>query len=526
MAYSNSTNYYESIIADSYSSNISGQILRIEDAHKAIRSKAIELGLKIPAGSKLTDNASGTTDKVLTNTHHLLDTAAAINNIPINTDSNTTIDAGDSYIVPVGYNASTYIITSSGLSGQTEGTATKEDILAGKTAWVNGSKIIGEMLNKTGNQTTSNYAYYTDSNNKSYLYLSIPETGKYSKDSELRSTIPYHTASEVEIPVTITTLSTGEVIAEQSIKSFPAGYYSGLNIKAVHKNTENKVINIDNTVGILNSQSGKLSITSGYDYFAADSSYSIIDAVVKGVTTSVDSETGILTFSGGNVTTAGWISTDITKPDTYIPTEAVFSKDSNTGLATVTTAGWVKKGTTMGGLSQGSATMSGPTKNTTGSDLQVGQVNIAKDNYYMKLVTTAGYINNSTTGINLGLATFKDGSSTSTKTNDITSKKWYVTISQGYNNADITKVFEVKDGTINPQVSINSDYQGSLTVSEGWISGGSVNLQIPAKNQSYALIEDDLTETDHVFTVSAASGTLMKSLNVDTKIIFDKLVNI
>jgi hypothetical protein len=60
---------------------------------------------------------------LLSDSHHILDTAAAINNIKINTDVSKTIDAGVTYTVPIGYNKETYTITASGLSGQTDGTA-------------------------------------------------------------------------------------------------------------------------------------------------------------------------------------------------------------------------------------------------------------------------------------------------------------------------------------------------------------------------------------------------------------------
>lgn len=59
----------------------------------------------------------------------------------------TSLLAGEAHIIPEGYHNGTGIISAYSLSSQTEGTATNEDILAGKTAWVNGNKITGNIIN-------------------------------------------------------------------------------------------------------------------------------------------------------------------------------------------------------------------------------------------------------------------------------------------------------------------------------------------------------------------------------------------
>lgn len=654
MAYINTiVNYYDTSVANSYASTISGQISRIEDAHEAIRSKAIELGLSIPKGAKLTHNLNGTTDLLLSDSHHILDTAAAINNIPINTHGDQIIDAGEQYEVPVGYNAKKYIIKSSGLTGQTPGTATSFDILVGRTAWVDGQQITGTLPDKTGDQSVSSFSYYTN-DGRNYLYFSVPGTGKYEDGKKLKSSIPYHSGSTVEIPVTVDTTSTGETILSTSQKNFPAGYYnSDINIKAVYKAGENnKVINIDNAVGELAAQSGKLTITSGYDYFASNATYSIKGGSIAAVTRNASPDTGIITFGGGTVNTAGWISSNVSLPATYTPPTATFNTDATTGKLTVSVAGWITKGTELGGLSAGSATMTGPTRNTGSAAITVGSVSIAKNNYYIKLNKTAGYITSGTEGIDLGNTTLayntltsagsnaksvenkyfsitalkgyndsnlvqnltvanatytknstsgvitvskggwidagsygglgqgsvtlsnvltqgsststingvsipagkhyvkvdvtagyvtgnedtalnlgkvivNDGTSSGTKTNDITSKKWSVNISQGYNASEISKVFEVKSGSVNKSVTISGDnYDCTLNVTEGWVDSETIKLNIDAKDQSYTLQDTDLSDTDHTLQINAAAGTLMKSLTIDNTIIYTRLSQI
>jgi hypothetical protein len=60
---------YTDIIKSSYSNNITGQIAKIEDAHKVIKNKAVAMGLKNSSGSELKD------------TSKILDTAWAIDSI-------------------------------------------------------------------------------------------------------------------------------------------------------------------------------------------------------------------------------------------------------------------------------------------------------------------------------------------------------------------------------------------------------------------------------------------------------------
>ena len=54
-----------------------------------------------------------------------------------------TLNAGGSYTIPVGYHNGSGKVTAASLASQTQGTATANDIVSGKTAWVNGIKITG-----------------------------------------------------------------------------------------------------------------------------------------------------------------------------------------------------------------------------------------------------------------------------------------------------------------------------------------------------------------------------------------------
>ena len=423
--------------------------------------------------------------------------------------------------MPVGFNAVAYKVTANSLSGQTSGTAAAADILAGKTAWVGGSQITGTMADKSGDQTASGKGSYT-SNSTNYLYLTIPATGKYTSGSKLKSDIVYRSQGAVELPVTITVNATGETIATSSSKTFPAGYYSGeFNIKAVYDSTStstNKVINIDNAVGQLNAQSGTLAISDGYDYFAADASYSVKTGSVSAVTRSVNSSTGVVSFSGGT-TTAGWISSNVTIPATYTPTAAVFSTDATTGKVTVTTAGWVPTSKDITGLQAGSATMSGPTQNTGSSAITVGSTSVSAGNYYMKLVKTAGYITAATSAIVLGATSLSTAALTASGTNatTITSKYFKVTASAGYNASTLTKNLTVQNAAYS-----TSSSTGKITVTTaGWIAANTVLGWGNATAQSYTMDGDDITAS--TFVVACATNTPMTQLTVNTDVILNRL---
>ena len=72
----------------------------------------------------------------------------------------SSLNCGGSYTIPAGYHNGSGKITANSLSSQTSATASASNILSGKTAYVNGSKITGTMANKgTLNWSGSNTTY-------------------------------------------------------------------------------------------------------------------------------------------------------------------------------------------------------------------------------------------------------------------------------------------------------------------------------------------------------------------------------
>ena len=57
----------------------------------------------------------------------------------------SNLNCGQTYSIPAGYHNGLGKVTASSLASQTQATATAKDILEGKTAWINGQKITGNM---------------------------------------------------------------------------------------------------------------------------------------------------------------------------------------------------------------------------------------------------------------------------------------------------------------------------------------------------------------------------------------------
>ena len=97
---------------------------------------------------ELTGNA-GTGDVLESNTFYNTDAKTKLTGTMTNHGAvSQTLNAGNSYTIPSGYHNGSGKVTANSLSSQTSGTASAGEILSGKTAWVNGSKITGTMTNR------------------------------------------------------------------------------------------------------------------------------------------------------------------------------------------------------------------------------------------------------------------------------------------------------------------------------------------------------------------------------------------
>lgn len=127
--------------------------------------------------------------------------------------------AGGSYTIPKGYHDGTGKVTANSLASQTSATATAADILSGKTAYVNGSKITGTMTSYA-----SNGYYHVSKDNigiaSNNIYLRFPK-GAYLTANKTGYVEAWTEASNLGI-------SANKIAKGQTIAGI-TGTYSGSN---------------------------------------------------------------------------------------------------------------------------------------------------------------------------------------------------------------------------------------------------------------------------------------------------------
>lgn len=79
------------------------------------------------------------------------------------------LNAGGSYTVPAGYHNGSGKVAANSLASQTSGTTTAAQILSGYIAWVNGSKITGNIASLAGQTITPGASQQTVSSSGKYM---------------------------------------------------------------------------------------------------------------------------------------------------------------------------------------------------------------------------------------------------------------------------------------------------------------------------------------------------------------------
>ena len=157
--------------------------------------------------------------------------------MPDNGAVKAEVVAGQVYTIPKGYHNGTGTVSVAGLDEQTVGTATEEDIVYEKTAWVNGVQLVGSMpiiadetvVISAGNEYVIPLGKHSGNGKVKAMDLAdeTPATAEsgdildgetaWVNGSMVTGTIPKITSSTVYLPVN------GEYV-------IPQGYHSGLGI--------------------------------------------------------------------------------------------------------------------------------------------------------------------------------------------------------------------------------------------------------------------------------------------------------
>ena len=91
--------------------------------------------------------ATATADKILKDYTAYKDGQLITGTMANNGAVLANLNAGASYMIPAGYHNGSGKVTANSLASQTSANATATQILSGQTAWVNGSKVTGTMVN-------------------------------------------------------------------------------------------------------------------------------------------------------------------------------------------------------------------------------------------------------------------------------------------------------------------------------------------------------------------------------------------
>lgn len=97
-----------------------------------------------------TTSVTATAGDVLSGKKIVSSTGASVTGTMANNGTVTpsALNCGGSYTIPAGYHNGSGKVTAASLASQTEGTASTFTILTGQTAWVNGNKVTGSMMNR------------------------------------------------------------------------------------------------------------------------------------------------------------------------------------------------------------------------------------------------------------------------------------------------------------------------------------------------------------------------------------------
>ena len=146
------------------------------------------------------EGATVTEDKILKDYTAYKDGKLITGTMTDNGAITKSLNAGGSYTIPEGYHNGSGKVTANSLASQTQATATAEDIAEGKTAWVEGEKVVGSgkisnnsigtissatLLGKAGNTTSVATFSYTSDGTYYYFICDAGQSGSITTNGNI-----------------------------------------------------------------------------------------------------------------------------------------------------------------------------------------------------------------------------------------------------------------------------------------------------------------------------------------------------
>lgn len=224
-----------------------------------------------------------------------------------NGNVNKTLNASESFAIPAGYHAGGGKVTANSLASQTSADAAATDILTGKTAWVNGSKITGNIRNEPNfpneNSAVDFHLYGSEMAGQNHnVFMSIPK-GYYPnatwvgyKDPNI---IPTNIKSGIQMgsanhPVTGTFTSDGTIVASD-VLSGKIGYSKGSKITGSMTNQGAKTTALN--------AGGSYTIPAGYHNGSGKVTANSLSSQTSGTATAANIDSGKTAWVNGSKVT-------------------------------------------------------------------------------------------------------------------------------------------------------------------------------------------------------------------------------
>ena len=175
------------------------------------------------------DTVTFTSDKLLTGYSANDSNGEKVNGTMANQGAKTaSLNCGGSYTIPAGYHNGSGKVTANSVSSQTSANAAAKDIIKGKTAWVNGSKLTGTatveslggipiLYSVTMNGIKDNYIFpYTTASDVNYVVIIM----KDNTNNKVYITSRYATTNYPSYFYTQTTVTNDLFKSDYSISGY------------------------------------------------------------------------------------------------------------------------------------------------------------------------------------------------------------------------------------------------------------------------------------------------------------------